>query len=344
MNYSLFIVRPTVFSYPISVDHGLFISGTIDVKSDHRSFLTKFLGFPNFDRDQHPQVKVPDGKSVCPDRPRRKVPMSRLSCVYQTFVRSCPDFRSFTRLSCVHVQTFVRSPDYSCVHDQTFVRSPDFLAFMSRLSCVHQTIHAFMSRLSCVHQTIRAFMIRLSCVHQTFVRSPDFRACMSRLSCVHQTIRAFMIRLSCVHQTFVRSCPDFCAFTRLSCVHVQIFVRSPDYSCVHDQTFVRSPDYSCIHVQTFMRFSVFPDHVILNARHPRRAFIWVCTYQLSVWDLNLGRSTHSLFISDAVDLNSIHKSTNGLFIFSTDDLKTDHSFFCAIFDAIDNGVVLAKTS
>ena len=132
-----------------------------------------------------------------------------------------------SRLSCVHDQTFVRSPDYSCVHDQTFVRSPDY-------SCVHD---------------------------QTFVRSPDY-------SCVHD-------------QTFVRS-PDY------SCVHDQTFVRSPDYSCVHDQTFVRSPDYSCVHVQTFVRFSLFPDHVNLNARHPRRAFIWVWTYRLSVWDLNLG--------------------------------------------------------
>ena len=31
------------------------------------------------------QVEVPDGKSVCPDRPRRKVGMCRLSCVRQTF-------------------------------------------------------------------------------------------------------------------------------------------------------------------------------------------------------------------------------------------------------------------
>ena len=167
----------------------------------------------------HTQVEVPDGKSICPDRPRRKVPMSRPSqtesayvqtfvrspdfrafmsrpsCVHQTFVRSCPDFRAFTRLSCVHVQTFVRScPDFrafdrlSCVH-QTFVRSPDFRAFMSRLSCVHQTFVR-----SC--PDFRAFMSRLSCVRQTFVRSPDFRA---------------FTRLSCVHQTFVRS-PDFRAF------------------------------------------------------------------------------------------------------------------------------------
>ena len=48
---------------------------------------------------------VPDGKCLCPDPPRRKVPISRLSCV-QNF-------------SCVHrafktpyVQTFVRSKSY----------------------------------------------------------------------------------------------------------------------------------------------------------------------------------------------------------------------------------------
>ena len=54
---------------------------------------------------------VPDGKCLCPDRPRRKMPMSRpsqmeVACV-QTFVRT-PDFRAFDRLSRVR-QTFVRS-------------------------------------------------------------------------------------------------------------------------------------------------------------------------------------------------------------------------------------------
>ena len=156
-----------------------------------------------------------------------------------------------SRLSCVHDQTFVRSPDYSCVHDQTFVRSPDY-------SCVHD---------------------------QTFVRSPDY-------SCVHD-------------QTFVRS-PDY------SCVHDQTFVRSPDYSCVHDQTFVRSPDYSCVHVQTFVRFSLFPDHVNLNARHPRRAFIWVWTYRLSVWDLNLGNLRNGRWKSTFKEqLIAFYYHTNG---------------------------------
>ena len=95
---------------------------------------------------------VPDGKYLCPDRPRRKLPIVRLSCVHvQNFVRS-PDFRAFmSRLSCVHVQNFVRSPDFraftrlSCVHVQTFVRScPDFRAF-DRLLCVHvQTFVRFL--------------------------------------------------------------------------------------------------------------------------------------------------------------------------------------------------------
>ena len=119
------------------------------------------------------QVEVPDGKSICPDRPRRKVPMSRPSQTESAYV-------------------------------QTFVRSPDLRAFMSRLSCVHQTFVR-----SC--PDFGAFMSRLSSVHQTFVRSPDFRAFMSRLSCVRQTFvrscpdfREFT-KLSCVRQTFVRS-------------------------------------------------------------------------------------------------------------------------------------------
>ena len=160
--------------------------------------------------------------------------MSRPSQTESAYVQTvpdgkclCPDFRAFTRPSCVHVQTFVRSPD--------------FRAFMSRLSCVHQTFVR-----SC--PDFRAFMSRFSCVRQTFVRSPDFRA--------------FMSRLSCVHQTFVRSCPDFRAFTKISCVHVQNFRAFTKLSCVR-QTFVRSSDIrastrlSCVQVQTLMRSSDF---------------------------------------------------------------------------------------
>ena len=80
----------------------------------------------------------------------------------------------------------------SCVHVQTFVRSPDFRAFIFRLSCVH--VQTFVR--SC--PDFRAFMFRLSCVHvQTFVCSPGFvRSCSD--------FRVFD-RLSCVHvQTFVR--------------------------------------------------------------------------------------------------------------------------------------------
>ena len=49
--------------------------------------------------------------------------------------------------------------------------------------------------------------------------------------------------------------------SRLSCVHVQTIVRSPDH-----RAFMSRP--SCVHVQTIVRSSVFPDRVILNARHP----------------------------------------------------------------------------
>ena len=70
---------------------------------------------------------VPDSKCLCQDRPRRKVDMSRLSCVqnFSCVLRAfegkyvqtipdrngiCPNFRAFmSRASCVHVQTIVRS-------------------------------------------------------------------------------------------------------------------------------------------------------------------------------------------------------------------------------------------
>ena len=243
---------------------------------------------------------VQDGKCLYPDRPRRKVPMSKLSCVHQTVVRSCPDFPALRRNSCIH-QIFVRScADFraytrhscvqqtSCLRVQTFVRScPDFRVFMSRLSCVHvQTdFHALM--LTFVRSAEFRACIILSCLHvQTFVPPcPDFCAIMFRLPCTHVDFRAFS-RISCVHHTFVRSCPDVRAFTRLSCNHVQIFVRSPVFrafsriSDVH-QIFARScPDFraftslSCVHVQTFVRSSMFPDEVILNARRPPCMFIF----------------------------------------------------------------------
>ena len=75
---------------------------------------------------------------------------------------------------------------------------------------------------------------------------------------------------------------NFCAFrSRLLCVHVQTIVRSPDH-----RAFMSRP--SCVHVQTIVRSSVFPDRVILNVRHPLRAFISVWTYLVSVWDFSLG--------------------------------------------------------
>ena len=62
--------------------------------------------------------------------------MSRLSCVHvQTFVRSCPDHRAFTRPSCVHVQTIVRS----CPDHRAFIRvsRPCNFERTTPPSCVH---------------------------------------------------------------------------------------------------------------------------------------------------------------------------------------------------------------
>ena len=70
-------------------------------------------------------------------------------------------------------------------------------------------------------------------------------------------------------------------FVRSSCVRRQIY---PDHP--RPKRYMSRP--SCVHVQTIVLSSVFPDRVILNARHPLRAFISVWTYLVSAWDLSLG--------------------------------------------------------
>ena len=149
------------------------------------------------------QVGVPDRKSICPDRPRRKLSMSRSSqtesAYVQTFVRSkffvrsscvqkssCPDFRAF---KITYVQTFVRSKvkfvrskiDNLCVHVQTIVRSK---GLMSRLSCVRKCLCPDLlwvpKENSCAPKLIIcAFMSRLSCVQKGLC--PDF-LCVQKLS------------------------------------------------------------------------------------------------------------------------------------------------------------------
>ena len=99
-------------------------------------------------------------------RSQREGSISRPSLTESAYVQTvpdgrclCPDFRAFTRILCVHCQTFVRSPD--------------FRAFMSRLFCVQQTF---------VRSTdFRAFMSRILWVRQTFVCLTDFCTFMSRL-------------------------------------------------------------------------------------------------------------------------------------------------------------------
>ena len=103
----------------------------------------------------------PDGKSLCPDRPRLKVPMSRPSQTESGYVQTIVRSKFFVRSSCVRRQI---CPDH-----------PRPKQYMSRLSCVFvQTIVRSNSN-SCVQRQIfSTSMSRPSCVHvQTFVRSPD---------------------------------------------------------------------------------------------------------------------------------------------------------------------------
>ena len=290
---------------------------------------------------------IPDGKCLCPDRPRLKVPMSRPSQTesgyVQTivssklFVRSscvrkqlCPDHprpkRYMSRLSCVLVQTIVRSKSNSCVqrqnfsasmstpscvHVQNFVRSPDpnkitsccavlFLEDEDREGSKIPQIHIFkvykkmfLNHFFCtIERKIARTWPRLlkSCCNLFSNYTCILLSFWNLVVIYFQIILAFCICLIfCPFTTFlstrtmVWTWPHdgldmnarksgherrkiFRAFmSRLSCVHVQTIVRSPDHCA-----FMSRP--SCVHVQTIMRSSVFPDRVILNARHPLRAF------------------------------------------------------------------------
>ena len=179
--------------------------------------------------------------------------MFRLLCFHvQNSVRSA-DFRGFSRLPWLHVQTFVRSrPDFCafikilsvqqtiarlcqdflsspeiCAYVRLFVRScPDVSVFMSRLSCVHQTFTPscpdFWAHqiFSCICTYFRTFMFRFSWVQvQIFKRSAVLRAFMLTHFSSSPEICAFV-------RILARSCPDVCLFmSKLSCVH-STFVRS----------------------------------------------------------------------------------------------------------------------
>ena len=121
---------------------------------------------------------VPDSKCLCPDRPRRKVDMSRLSCV-QNF--SCV-LRAFEDK---YVQT---------ITDRNSI-CPDFRAFLSRPSC---TPSSCVRRQICPdHPRPKQYMSRLSCVHvQTIVRScPDFRAFTRPEKKLHPGVQCYSLKM-----------------------------------------------------------------------------------------------------------------------------------------------------
>ena len=104
----------------------------------------------------------------------------RILCVHRhTLVASYSNFYAFIRLSCVHVATFARPPDFRnfrllWLRIQIFVRSWSW-------------------------SYLRGFLIRLSCIHiQKFMRSSDFLAFMFNFFLRSPHFCAFMFRLSCV--------------------------------------------------------------------------------------------------------------------------------------------------
>ena len=135
---------------------------------------------------------VPDRKCLCPDTPRRKMPMSRLSCVQES---SCPDFRGFKR---PFVETFVRSKlpmsGILCVPNQkSSAAILIFCAFLSRLSCFQKTLCrdfivfkiAYIWIFECYKPKTVRCKIGILCVFAEIMLSKDL---MSRLQCVQNCL------------------------------------------------------------------------------------------------------------------------------------------------------------
>ena len=136
---------------------------------------------------------------------------SRLLFIQQIFVHSCSDFQAFFDFSRLCKPERMTSPPpafiiwskISCVHVPTFVRSgQDFVR-----SC----------------RDIRLFMFRLSCVHiQTFMRLTDFDALMSRLSCFHQFSFRFSVLDWLSSKQFYRQMKSQCILTYADIIFLNV--------------------------------------------------------------------------------------------------------------------------
>ena len=127
------------------------------------------------------QAEVPDPKWICPDRPRRKLPMSRPSQTQSAYAQTvpdgkwiCPDYLAFKTFRAFFVRSkanMSRPSQTETVYVQTFVRfCPDHCALQANSCVQRQNSSASMSRPSCVH------------VH-TFVRSPDLNKLHPGVQC-----------------------------------------------------------------------------------------------------------------------------------------------------------------
>ena len=179
--------------------------------------------------------------------------MSRISYVYQPFIRSNPPFRFLTDI---------------CVQVQTLVRSPKFCAFMSGHSCVLQNSRIFGHSPDFVGSFLISYFR-----FQTFVRIPvvcafTWLACLHQISCVHeQTFVCWTPDCCLFFENSVRPAPQFSAFTKLLCFlpDWRLFIIARAFmsilSCVQVHTIVCSCldfralvfRFMCFDVQHFMR-------------------------------------------------------------------------------------------
>ena len=142
---------------------------------------------------------MPDRKLICPDHPRRRVSMFRLSqtenAYVQTFVRS----KIFVRSLCLQKSPYPDFCAFKIAYVQTFVRSKrkferskidNLYVHVQTILCSKDPI----SRLSCVQNCLRPNFV---CSKPKFVRCKiDILCVLSRISCFQKTLCHFRLDIS----------------------------------------------------------------------------------------------------------------------------------------------------
>ena len=141
------------------------------------------------------QVEVPDRKSICPNRPRQNMSMSRPHQTERTYVQTFVRSKIFVLSSCLQKSLCPDFCAFKITYDQTFVRSkPKIVRSNFENLCVHvQTIvrsKTHMSKLFCVQKWVGITQR----FYNLFISSIDILGVMVVMKCPQQLLKSLHLK------------------------------------------------------------------------------------------------------------------------------------------------------